>query len=97
MTLASTMGVVASLLQGAVAIFGLFLAVQAYRGYLRHGVSTMRYLAWGIALLTFVPIGLSYGSIWIGGIPDALSLLSVGVAYLLGLGALDYAFNYASE
>ena len=84
-------------LQGIVAVLGLFIATQAYRGYARHGVETMRYLAIGIALLTTVPIAISYALTWVAWTSDAVSLLAVGVSYLLGLGALDYAFNYSSE
>lgn len=84
-------------LQGIVAIMGMFLSTQAYRGYTRHNVETMRYLAFGIALLTTVPIVLSYALSWGGWASDAVTLLVVALSYLLGLGALDYAFNYGSE
>ena len=89
--------VLGDVLQGIVALMGLFLSTQAYRGYTRHNVETMRYLAFGIALLTTVPTILSYGLSWGGWASDALTLFVVALSYLLGLGALDYAFNYSSE
>ena len=84
-------------LQGVVSVLGLFLSTQAYRGYARHGVEMMRYLAFGIALLTTVPIVLSYGLSWLALTGDAVTLLLVAISYLLGLAAIDYAFNYSSE
>lgn len=97
MTTAPILEQLGFVLQGGVAVLGFFIAVQAYRGYARHGVETMRYLAVGIALLTTVPIVLSYALTWVAWTGDAGTLLVVGISYLLGLGALDVAFNYSSE
>ncbi|MFC6907112.1 DUF7521 family protein [Halalkalicoccus tibetensis] len=40
---------------GPTAVLGAFITIQALRGYSRYGNRSMRWLAIGIALLTFVP------------------------------------------
>lgn len=92
-TLASTLTTV---LEAAVTVLGLFLAVQAYRGARRHGSTTMRYVAAGIALLTVVPVALTALLSGFALVGDPTALLVVAISYLLGLAALDYAFNYAA-
>jgi len=81
---------VALLSRGLTAAVGLFVAVQAYRGFRRNGVRKMRWLALGVALLTtgaFLAVA-------------AAERLGAGVGYILlvrnlltvaGLAAVLYA------
>ena len=86
----------AAALQILVVLVGLFLSIQAYRGYRRHGSVPMQYLSVGIFLLTVVPAGLVIGLKGLAIASDAETLLLVAVTYLLGLGAIDTAFNRSS-
>ena len=89
--------VLAAVLKILVVLGGLFLSIQAYRGYRRHGTLAMRYLAVGIFLLTVVPAGLIIGLQWLDIASDAETLLLVAITYLLGLGAIDTAFTQSSQ
>jgi hypothetical protein len=56
----------------------------------------MGLLALGIVMLTSLPVGLTFLLPAIPGVTDAASLLAVSVSYLVGLGAIDYAFNHVT-
>ena len=82
-------------LKGVVGLVGVFVSLQAYRGYRRHDSPTMLFIGVGILFLTAVPVVLSYGVTWLTDVPAGVSVLSIGVSYLVGLGAIDYGLNYA--
>jgi heme/copper-type cytochrome/quinol oxidase subunit 2 len=90
-------GTLAAVLQILVVLVGLFLSIQAYRGYHRHGSPAMRYLSGGIFLLTVVPAILIVGLQWLAIATDAETLLVVAVIYIFGLGAIDTAFTKSSK
>ena len=85
------------LLQGLEIVLGGFLAMQAYRGYSRHGAKQMEYLAIGFLFLTVIPGLLTLVSPAISPLSDAVLLLSLAVVYLIGLAGVDYSLNYISE
>lgn len=87
----------AFLLQVIVIILGGFLSLQAYRGYDRHGVAQMKYLASGIFFLTVIPSVMAIGLPFIPILADSHILLLTAVVYLLGLGFVDYALNHLSD
>lgn len=82
-----------AILQGTAIVLGGFLAVQAYRGYRRHGADRMEYLAVGFLFLTVVPGGLSLGARLLPASSDAVVLLLTAVAYLIGLAGVEYALG----
>ena len=88
---------VVAVLQGTVIVFGGFLAIQAHRGYRRHGVDRMRYLAVGVLFLTVVPGALSLGARLLPASSDAIVLLLTAIAYLIGLAGVDHALGGLEE
>ncbi len=90
----SSTGLVA-LFSAAVAVVGVFVAYQAYRGYRRNESRPMLYLALGIVLLTAVPVGVHHG---LGGLTTATEaeiLLGITAAHLGGVVAVLYALTRA--
>ncbi|UWG46767.1 putative membrane protein [Halanaeroarchaeum sp. HSR-CO] len=87
----------AAILKTLVVLLGAFLSLQAYRGYRRHGTPAMRYLSIGIFLLTVIPAALIFGLQWLAVASDAETLLLVAVTYVLGLAAIDAAFDRGSQ
>lgn len=77
----------------ATAIVGALVAGVAYRGYRRHDSPTMFYLAIGIAFITVSPFLVSYGVAIVVAIPDALGLLAILCANILGLLAMIYSLE----
>lgn len=75
------------------AALGLFVSYQAYRGYRRHGSTTMGLLAVGIACFTAVPfvvqIAVAPALAW----SDALTLLAVVSTYNVGLVAILWSLR----
>ncbi|APE94715.1 DUF7521 family protein [Halodesulfurarchaeum formicicum] len=85
---------VTTVLLALVGIIGFFVSLQSYRAYQRYGSKQMGLLALGIAMLTVVPVGLTVGLPVVPGVTDAASLLVVSISYLVGLAAIDVAFNH---
>ncbi|WP_049987876.1 DUF7521 family protein [Halobellus rufus] len=80
--------------RGVTAIVGLFVAMLAYRGYLRNGSAKMRALAIGIGLLTagvFVAVLLAD----LAGAGNGLVLLGRGLVTVTGLCVVLYAIIQA--
>ncbi|XGI84052.1 hypothetical protein ACEU6E_02060 [Halorutilales archaeon Cl-col2-1] len=80
-------------LKSVVGLVGLFVSLQAYRGYRRHGSRSILFIGVGILFLTTVPVALSYGVAWLTQLPAAYSVVSIAVSYLVGLASVDYALN----
>ena len=77
----------------ATAIVGAIVSWVAYQGYRRHASETMLYLAIGIALITISPFVVSYGVALAFDIGDAVALLSILSANILGLLAILYSLE----
>lgn len=78
-----------------VAVAGVFVAYQAYRGYRRNESRPMLYLAIAITLLTVVPVGVDYTLATLTGTNDATILLVITAAHLAGVAAILYALTRA--
>ena len=78
-----------------VAVAGVFVAYQAYRGYRRNESRPMLYLAIAITLLTVVPVGVDYTLATLTGANDAIILLVITAAHLAGVAAILYALTRA--
>lgn len=83
------------LFPAVVAIAGVFVAYQAYRGYQRNESRPMLYLAVGIVLLTAVPVGVDYALLTLTAATDAEILLMITVSHLAGILAILYALTRA--
>lgn len=83
------------LINAATAGIGLFVAIQAFRGYRRHESYPMLYLALGVVLLTFVPFFLEV-SLYVGTtmVAAGIGLARAGTE-LLGLAAILYSLTRA--
>lgn len=77
----------------ATAIAGLVVAGTAYRGYRKHQSEAMRFLAVGIALITVSPLVVSYGVAIAIDIGDAMVLLGILGANILGLLSILYSLE----
>jgi hypothetical protein len=86
-----------AVLQGTAIVLGGFLAIQAHRGYRRHGADRMRSLAVGVLFLTVVPGGLSLAARLLPASSDAVVLLLTAIAYLIGLAGVDHALGGLEE
>lgn len=78
-----------------VAVAGVFVAYQAYRGYRRNESRPMLYLAIAIMLLTVIPVGVDYTLSTLTGANDAIILLVITAAHLAGVAAILYALTRA--
>lgn len=78
-----------------IAVAGVFVAYQAYRGSQRNQSRPMLYLALGIVLLTAVPAGVNYGLSSLTTATDAVILLALTVVHLTGIVAILYALTRA--
>lgn len=78
-----------------IAVAGVFVAYQAYRGYQRNQSRPMLYLALGIVLLTAVPASVNYGLSSLTTATEAGILLAITVAHLGGVAAILYALTRA--
>lgn len=74
---------------------GLFVAIQAYRGYLRHASRPMLFLAAGIGLLTVVPFTVEHALVTLTDLIDAAGILLLFVVQILGLASILYALTRA--
>lgn len=74
---------------------GLFVAVQAYRGYRRHGSRPMLFLAVGIALLTALPFVVGTSLDVLTGLSDAAVVLGMMSCELGGLASILYSLTRA--
>lgn len=78
-----------------VAVAGVFVAYQAYRGYRRNESRPMLYLAVAITLLTVVPVSADYTLATLTTASDAIILLTITIAHLAGVTAVLYALTRA--
>lgn len=83
------------LFPAVIAIAGVFVAYQAYRGYQRNQSQPMLYLALGIVLLTAVPASINLGLSSLTTATEAGVLLAITVAHLTGVAAILYALTRA--
>lgn len=85
-----TPGNIALLSRGLTAVVGLFVSVQAYRGFKRNDAPRMRALAIGIGLLT---TGAFLAAIAVNavGAGDGIVLLVRGLMSVAGLSTILYA------
>lgn len=79
----------------AIAVVGIFVAYQAYRGYRRNDSRPMLFLAIGILLLTAIPAGANLGLSVLIAATDAEILLVISLAHLAGVGSILYALTRA--
>lgn len=84
---------VITLFAAATAITGLFVASLAYRGYQRNASRPMRYLAFGILLLTTVPVFVDYALRGVTTATEAEILFVITVSHLTGVLAILYALT----
>lgn len=77
------------------ALVGLAVAGIAYRGYRRNASEPMRFLAIGIFFITVVPFLMSYGIGFLANLPEAVLLLGVLGANILGLLSILYSLEGA--
>ena len=78
-----------------IAVAGVFVAYQAYRGYQRNESRPMLYLALGIVFLTAVPASINLGLSSLTTATEAAILLAITVAHLTGVAAILYALTRA--
>ncbi|WP_128476291.1 DUF7521 family protein [Halorussus pelagicus] len=75
------------------AALGLFVSYLAYRGYRRHGSTTMGLLAVGVACFTAIPFAfrtlVAPALAW----SDALTILAIATAYNVGLAAILWSLR----
>lgn len=83
------------LFPAVIAVAGVFVAYQAYRGYQRNQSQPMLYLALGIVLLTAVPASLNLGLSRLTTATEAGILLAITAAHLGGVAAILYALTRA--
>lgn len=79
----------------ATAVAGVLVAGVAYRGYRRHDSKTMLFLAIGIVLITVSPFVVSYGLAIMFEISEALAMLGILGANILGLLSILYSLDRA--
>lgn len=84
---------VATLASALTASLGMLVAYQAYRGYRRNGSEAMGLLALGITCFTGIPFVLSDVVAPALAWSDGLALLSIIVAYNVGLVAILYSLR----
>jgi hypothetical protein len=86
-------------LNGLIALTGLFIAYQAYRGYRRNDSRPMFFIAVGFILVVGLPFVLVVPTALFGDDPTALVVLTVfrDVATLAGTLAILYALRMPSE
>lgn len=77
----------------ATALVGVAVAGLAYQGYRRHDSQAMRFLAYGLLLITVSPFLVSYGIAPALALPEVMSLLTILVANILGLLAILYSLE----
>lgn len=77
----------------ATAVVGVVVAGLAYQGYRRNDSQAMRFLAYGLLLITASPFLVSYGITPAFGLSEAVSLLAILVANILGLLAILYSLE----
>ena len=78
-----------------IAVVGVFVAYQAYRGYQRNESRPMLFLALGIVLLTAVPASINLGLSSLTTATEAEILLAITVVHLGGVVAILYALTRA--
>lgn len=83
-----------------IVIAGIFVALQAFRGYRYYGSMPMLYLSIGIVLLTVVSAVISnllwFGTLWFGiNVPAAGAILIIMITDLLGLLSISYSLTRA--
>ena len=83
------------LFPAVIAVAGVFVAYQAYRGYQRNESRPMLYLALGIVFLTAVPASINLGLSSLTTATAAEILLAITVAHLTGVAAILYALTRA--
>ena len=74
-----------------VAIFGIAIAYQAYRGYRRNDAASMLYLSIGLLLLTFVPFVINVSVTTLLSPERAVTAFLENVSRLLGLVTIMYS------
>lgn len=77
----------------ATATTGLIVAGTAYRGYRKHHSETMLFLAIGIVLITVSPFVVSYGIAIAIELTEAVALLGILGANILGLLSILYSLE----
>ena len=77
----------------ATAIGGLVVAGLAYQGYRRNASHAMFYLGIGILLITVSPFLTSYGVAIVLDLPEAVTLLAILGANILGLLSILYSLE----
>lgn len=77
----------------ATALAGVIVAGLAYRGYRRNASPAMFYLAVGILLITVSPFLTSYGVAIALDLSEAVSLLAILGANILGLLSILYSLE----
>lgn len=79
----------------AVAVAGAFVAAIAFQGYRAHDSRTMLFLSIGIALITVTPAVVSYGLALAVELGDAVALIAILGANVLGLVSILYSLEAA--
>ena len=83
-----TLSVIATAGGVATACLGTYVGYLAYDGHRRNESRTMLLLAIGVVCIAVVPYGISYVVTPLFSLSDAVTVLSVTVAHVAGLGAL---------
>lgn len=78
-----------------VAVVGVFVAYQAFRGYRRNESRPMLFLALGIVFLTGVPVAVHHGLGLLTAATEAQILVAITAAHLAGVVAILYALTRA--
>lgn len=83
-----TLSLVATVGGVATAGLGAYVAYLAFDGHRRNDSHTMLMLAVGVLCIAVVPYGVTYVATPLLSLSDAVTVLCVTLAHLIGLGAL---------